>query len=100
MANSSQILYNTRQTLRHSEELKGIGLDMKNISENGLGETYAFIAANWTGSNAEAYLKKLKKTQSRFFQLSGRVQAVAGSMELAAKTIIAAEEFVIRIVKR
>lgn len=100
MANSSQILYNTRQTLRRSEELKRIGSDMKKISDNGLGEIYGSIAANWTGTNADAYLKKLGKTQSKLSRLSGRVQAVAGSMELAARTIIAAEEAAMRIVKR
>ena len=92
------IIYNTKQTLRKSEDIDGLGRKITGIG-NDMNDDSARISSAWTGGNSTRYCKKQHQVALKVTRLGQKISMISGAMKFSAETIIAADKVAKGIIK-
>ena len=84
----------------HGQELQQVGSSIKKTSLEDVGTAIECISTSWTGSNSEAYLKKLRLTQERLSGYADKTSKIAGSIESSARRMLTAEQSILNILHK
>lgn len=92
-----EITFNYQKAMNQAAELKAIAASLKKVGETQLGECLGKISKNWLGSNAEEFVSKGKKMETKIGKSSKSIVLTAEAMETMAKNIYNAEMEALRI---
>ncbi len=92
------IIYNTKQILRKSEDIDGLGKKVTGIG-NDMNDDSGRISSAWTGGNSARYCKKQHQVAQKVTRLGQNISLISGTMKFSAETILAADKVAKGIIK-
>ena len=97
MKTRSEIQINYQRAKKQAQDLERIARDLRRMANNNLQDCISDISYNWTGDNAQEYLKKCRRLKENIEETARKIETTANTIKRVAKNIYDAEMRAIRI---
>lgn len=91
MATKRQIEMDFAQAKKQADALDNLAARLKRLSENEFAGTMQDVSNHWKGQNAQQYLNKASRLQSKMTASAKSLNSIAGNIRTAAKRMRDAE---------